>query len=214
MNKTLDLLLFFILLCDCSYGQKPQTFEESIRIEIEDKNSAYFYPNLISKIRTQPDKITQEEIKYLYYGQIYNSGTGLAFLENPDEGYFRKAVMRSNCKKAVKYGYSIFDKSPVSLTALMHLNNCRKKLNLPDQSYFLDHRLKLILDVILSTGDGRTKDTAIKIANIEDDYIVKGVLGFLDGVESLDFKDNKAFSVWTKDGQKLYFEDSWSYKYK
>jgi hypothetical protein len=214
MNKTLGILIVLTLISKFSFGQKTQTFEENIRLAIEDKNSIFFYPNLINKIKTQPDKISKEEMQHLYYGQIYKSGTGLAFLDNPDEGNFRKAVMQNRCKKVIKIGNSIIEKSPVSLTTLMHINNCRQSLKQPDQTYFLDSRLKLILDVILSTGDGKSKETAIKIANIEDDYIVKGVLGFLGGTETLDIADNKSFSVWTKDGEKIYFEDSWNYKYK
>ena len=214
MNKTLGILTVLILACKFSFAQKTHTFEENIRLAIEDKNSIYFYPNLINKIKTQPDQITKEEMQYLYYGQIYKSGTGLSFLDNPEEGNFRKAVMQKRCKKVIKIGYTLIEKSPVSLTTLMHTNNCRQSLNLPDQTYYLDSRLKLILDVILSTGDGKTKETAIKIANIEDDYIVKGVLGFLGGKETLHVADNKSFSIWSKDDEKIYFEDSWAYKYK
>jgi len=49
--------------------------------------------------------------------------------------------------------------------------------------------------------------SAIKIVNMEDDYILKGVLGFLGGKENLGFENNSAYSIWEKKGQKLYFED-------
>ena len=71
----------------------------------------------------------------------------------------------------------------------------------------------MVLEVIFEIGDGKTKESAIKIANIEDDLILKGILGFKNGEESLESSNNKVFSVWENGDRKIYFEDSWNYKY-
>ena len=64
-----------------------------------------------------------------------------------------------------------------------------------------------LLEAIFSTGDGKSLKTAIKIASIEDDYIIKGVLGFFGGNEIHDSEKGHAYSIWEKGKQKLYFED-------
>ena len=101
--KTLNLVLLIILFTNISFGQKTDsinTFEQNIRLEIENESSQYYYPKLLSKIKSEPTKITKEDIKYLYYGQIFKKGTGLSFLDNSnDEEKFRKALMKNSCKK-------------------------------------------------------------------------------------------------------------------
>ena len=214
--KTHNLVLFIILFTNISFGQKIEsknTFEQNIRLEIENESSQYYYPKLLNKIKIEPTKITKEDIKYLYYGQIFKKGTGLSFLDNSnDEEKFRKALMQNSCKKVLKFGYLNLLENPVQLTTLIPLNYCRLKLKDHD-TYYLDARVAMVLEVIFETGDGKTKESAIKIANIEDDLILKGILGFKNGEESLESSNNKVFSVWENEDQKIYFEDTWNYKY-
>ncbi len=67
-----------------------------------------------------------------------------------------------------------------------------------------------LLDAIFSEGTGQSPETAIKVVDIEDEHILKGVLGFLGGTEGLYFNDNfpgRVFNVWNLGEQKLYFEE-------
>jgi hypothetical protein len=80
-----------------------------------------------------------------------------------------------------------------------------------DTEYFIDKRILLLLDAIFSTGDGKTKETAIKIANFEDDIVLKEIMHFVGGNEYMEIGDNKACSLWRKDDKSLYFEDIWAY---
>ena len=205
----------FIFLTSISYAQKSQdsiTFEEKIKLEIENPSSQFFYPNLLTKINTLPESISKEEIKFLYYGQIYKKGTGLSFLDNPNEDNFRKAVMQNNCTKILKLGYLNLEKNPVELTTLIPICDCQLKRKTTD-SHYLNTRLKMVLETIFDTGNGYSKETAIKIANIEDDLVIKEILKFKGGKETFETLNNRIFSVWDNGNEKIYFEDSWNYKY-
>ncbi|WP_333575432.1 DUF4919 domain-containing protein [Sphingobacterium sp.] len=213
--KTLNLMLILMFLNTLLYAQKNQIsyeFEERIKTEIENPSSQYFYPNLLNKITTEPEKISSEEIKFLYYGQIYKKGSGLAFLDNPNEDSFRKAVIKNNCSKILKLGYSNLAKNPVELSTLIPVCGCQQKKGTTDNNY-LGARLKMVLETIFETGDGKTKETAIKIANVEDDLWVNGILGFKGDKESFEASNGRIFSVWENGKEKIYFEDSWNYKY-
>ena len=183
------------------------------KIEIENKNSQYFYQTLLIKIKNDPNNITKEDIKYLYYGQIYKIGTGLSFLDNPEDEDFRKAVYQNNCKRILKYGYKNLEKNPVELTTLVPICGCQIERKI-DDSNNLDKRLKMVLESIFETGDGKTKETALKIANIEDDLVLNGILGIKNSKESFEILKNRVFSVWKNENKTIYFEDSWNYKYK
>ncbi|MEO5777714.1 MAG: DUF4919 domain-containing protein [Flavobacterium sp.] len=213
--KRFNQVVIFIFLTLSSYAQKNQdsiTFEEKIKLEIENPSSQYFYPNLLNKINTIPESISKEDLKFLYYGQIYKKGSGLSFLDNPNEDNFRKAVMQNNCNKIIKLGYLNLEKNPVELTTLVPVCECQLKRKTTD-SYYLNARLKIVLETILDTGDGHSKETAIKIANIEDDLLLKEILEFKGGKETFETLNNRIFSVWDNGNEKIYFEDSWNYKY-
>jgi len=214
-NTKIFLLFFYSLTFGFTFGQTNETsktFNSKIKDLVKDSSSQFYYPTLLNKIKSQPNSITKEEIYYLYYGQLFQTKRkGLTFVDNPEYGDFMKNIVGKKCNKAIPLGYKILNRSPVQLTTLLHTNICLKDAEQKD-TMNLTNRYQLLLDAILSTGDGSTKETAIKIANSEDDEIIKGAMGFLGGQEMLDTGNNKAFSVWTKDGKKLYFEDIWAYE--
>lgn len=207
--KLLTCVLFII----CSLNLYPQTndsldFKENIKRIVNDSTSEFYYPKLIEQMKKHPAEMSTQEYYYLYYGQIFQKGHKiLSFIANPERGPFDQAVYKGKCKKALGFGLTILDRNPVELTVLLHLSNCMNESGNADTTYFFQQRFMSLLGAIFSTGDGKSLETAIKIVNMEDDYILKGVLGFLGGEEQLEFENNRAYSVWTKDGNKLYFED-------
>lgn len=174
---------------------------------IKNSNSIFYYPKLLEKIRTQPAELNIEDCFYLYYGQIFQKEhKAISFVANPERLEFDKAVMKGNCSKVLELGNIILERTPFDLTVLLNVCTCIRKKGIPDPKYF-DQRFKNTLSAILLTGDGKSKKTAIRIVNVEDDYVLKGVLGFLGGEEKLGFETNHSYSIWEKGNQKLYFED-------
>ncbi|MDR0830270.1 MAG: DUF4919 domain-containing protein [Prevotellaceae bacterium] len=190
-------------------GETQNNFILEIKQVVTDTNSLFYYPLLLEKVLNNADEITVMDCFYLYYGQIFQQNyVALSFIANPERVAFDRAAMNGNCKKTIQLGKIILARNPVDLTVLLHTSVCiDKQKKYIDNDYF-PQRFKNLLSAIFLTGDGKTKETAIKIVNIEDDYVLKGVLGFLGGTESLDFSiKNHAYSVWTKNGVNLYFED-------
>lgn len=213
--KILNLTILLIIYTNLIFAQtepKPLSFEEKIKLEINDASSQYYYPNLLNKINSEPEKISKEDIRHLYYGQIYQKGTGLSFIDHPDIENFRKAVAKSNCKSILKLGQIILHDRPVELTTLVPTSSCQTEEK--TENKYLNTRLKKLLDVTFETGDGKSRETAIKISNIEDDFILKEILGFKGGRETHETIGGKVYSVWINKKQKIYFEDCWSYKYQ
>jgi len=214
-------ILFFSLLSFITFGIYAQgnnsiDFHSKIKLAVTDPTSQYFYPNLLEKVKTNPADITEEDCFYLYYGEVFQTsykriGGGLSFLRNPERTDFDRAAMNGNCKKVIRLGKIMLDRNPVDLTVLLHTTICIEKQKKYIDDDYIAQRFRNLLTAIFSTGDGRTKETAIKVTSPEDDYVLKGVLGFLGGEEKHIFDDTGAytiaFSVWEKNGVKLYFED-------
>jgi hypothetical protein len=201
-------LFIFIVFKQTGFAQP--SFVTGIKTIVTDNSSMYYYPTLLDKIRSQPDSMTKEDLYYLYYGQLCQPGhMRLSFQANPESAEFQRFAMNGRCKKAIPVGLTILDRSPVDLTTLLMMSGCLK--GQADTVYFIDKRILLLLDAIFATGDGRTKETAIKIANCEDDLVLKEIMHFAGGTEYMDSGGNKSCSLWRKDDKSLYFEDVWAY---
>lgn len=210
--KQITFLCFLFFVTSVSFAQETDSidFQLAVKYVVTDSMSQFFYPRLIEKVKNNPVDITEKDCYYLYYGQIFQptyKPIGLSFLRNPEYKDFEKAAMNGNCKKVIVLGKIMLERTPVDLTVLLHTSVCiRKQKKYTDTDYF-PQRFENLLSAIFSTGDGKTKETAIKIVSVEDDYVLKGILGFLGGQEKLMSDNNRVYSVWERGSAKLYFED-------
>ena len=172
--------------------------------------SAYYYPKLEDKVKNNKSEMTTEECYYLYFGRLFkNKHKGLPFLASSERMDFDKAIAKGNCNKIIKSGIPLLENNPVDLTVLFHTCKCMKDKK--DERWEEYNTLfTKLLDAIFSEGTGQSPETAIKIIDIEDEYIIKGVLGFVGGTEGLYMNESlpgRVFNVWSLGGQKLYFEE-------
>jgi hypothetical protein len=202
--KSIQLL---ILLLSSLVGFCQNNFMTDIGNAVKDSNSQFYYPTLLEKVKSEPQNLTVEDCKHLYYGQLFQEGDKTLTMTIPGRMEFDQLTRTGKCKKAVGIGFDILKDNPVELTTLLHTISCMDKRKNEDSEFHLDHRFRRTLDAILSTGDGRTLETAIQLVNLDDDLIIKGILGFLGGDEQLKFENERSYSVWTKGAQSLYFED-------
>lgn len=201
------LILLIFIASTFSQEQNLPSFNNEIKSVVSDSSSIYYYPKLLKKVNQQPSELKITEIYYLYYGQIFQPDYNVfGYLMDNNQAVFRRAVMSYNYKKAISSGIKIISKFPVDLTTLLHLNICMEKKNVPDSTYFVNLRYHLLMEAILSTGNGKSKDLAIKVINIEDESVIKGAIGFLGGKTYIESTPNHAYDVWEVDNKKLYFE--------
>ena len=218
---TLILLLGFVV----SYGQVTDStnivvadstyqvytdFTHIVYNMVNNPASAYYYPKLEDKVKNNKSEMTTEECYYLYFGRLFkNKHKGLPFLASSERMDFDKAIAKGNCNKIIKSGIPLLENNPVDLTVLFHTCKCMKDKK--DERWEEYNTLfTKLLDAIFSEGTGQSPETAIKIIDIEDEYIIKGVLGFVGGTEGLYMNENlpgRVFNVWSLGGQKLYFEE-------
>ncbi|MCC8147098.1 MAG: DUF4919 domain-containing protein [Bacteroidales bacterium] len=210
MKRIIFIFSCWICLSTIIVAQDSETsFLSEIKSITTDSTSIYYYPALLDKAKNEPGKLDSADCFYLYYGIIFQPkfSSIMSVTLHPERPEFEKAAMKGNCKKVIKLAKVMLERNPVDLTVLLHTSICvQKSKNKGDEEY-IPKRFEFVLDAIFSTGDGRSKETAIKISNIEDEYVLKGIIGFLGGKETLEVDGNASYSVWEKDGDKLYFED-------
>ena len=216
MKKTF-LIIFLLLGFIIAIGQTADStytvstdFKHIVFNVVSDSNSDYYYPKLEGKVKNSMSELTAIECYYLYYGRLFkNEHKGLPFLASSERMDFDKALAKGNCTKIIKLGIPLLENNPVDLTVLLH--TCRCMNDKKDERWEEYNTLfTKLLDAIFSEGTGQSPETAIKVVDIEDEYIIKGILGFIGGTEGLYMNENlpgRVFNVWSLGGQKLYFEE-------
>ena len=216
MTKILKIALLLLVATSLfanAQTTKKSDFLQQMKESVQDSTSNFYYSKLLKKIESNPGSVSEQEIYYLYYGQItLKKPKGLPMLMDDYEQQleFRKAAMKGNKKKTLSLGLLLLKDNPAEITTLMHTLTALKELKKPDDN-FLEKRFQLLLKAILSTGDGNSNETPIKIANVEDDYIIKGILNFKSNDEVIEQYNGVLLSVWKNAEGKLYFEDTWAY---
>jgi len=200
--------LFLSILILVSSNVLSQSFCEEIKSVVTDSTSQYFYPLLLEKVKNNPEKIDEADCYYLYYGQVFQSNFrplgSIGYQERMD---LEIAMRNESYNKVIRLGKILLERNPVDLTSLLYTAMCIDKKKKYIDNEYIAQRYSNLLSAIFFTGDGKTKETAIKIVCMEDDYVLKGVLGLLGGKEQLMFDNNKSYSVWVKNDKKIYFED-------
>lgn len=221
--KKIATIIILLLGFAISYGQEVDSATDSIPTDptynvatdfnhiiysmVSDTASDFYYPKLDYKIKNNKSELTVEDCYYLYYGRLFkNTHKGLPFLASNERMDFDKAVAKGNKKKIINLGVQLLESNPVDLTVLLHTCKCMQENNDERHEEYSAIFTKL-LDAIFSEGTGQSQENAIKVIDHEDEYILKGVLGFIGGTEGLGFDGGKVFCVWTKGENKIYFEE-------
>jgi hypothetical protein len=154
--------------------------------------------------------MTRDDYLFLYYGQVLQTGhnTNMGYMAIPKSMDFFRQLQKRDKRTAIKIGCEILKEHPLELTILSNTLLCMKEEKYED-SFFLKSRYELVTTAILRTGDGKSANTAFKIASIPDENVIKGIVGFIGGKDNLLLADtlNRIFNVWTKGDKQLFFQE-------
>jgi hypothetical protein len=121
-------------------------FKSYIKMLTTDSTSDFYYPRLINKIKNKPSEINMGDCFFLYYGRIFQNGSGLlSLLTNPERPDFDKAAMNGNCRKVIKLGEIMLDRNPVDLTVLTHVQHCIREKGYVDTTAYFEQRFKSLI---------------------------------------------------------------------
>ncbi|MEI7724879.1 MAG: DUF4919 domain-containing protein [Bacteroidota bacterium] len=205
----LAMLMMVFGVSAWSQEREAVSFIDVIKTLVADTGSVFFYPKLLQKVKDHPEALTETDVQYLYYGQVFNIGfTKRPFL-SADQDILEQYMRSSRKKKVIEFGTEILKKYPVDLTTLLWVSTCLKDKRLPDTTYFFDKRYRLLLAAILGTGNGKSCETAIVVTDMTDEFILKGVLGYLGGTDGILPSKHKygAVCVWDTPKGKIFFEE-------
>ncbi|NHM04282.1 DUF4919 domain-containing protein [Flavobacterium celericrescens] len=220
MKKLLTLVL--TILSFTAYSQELK-FEKpnynKIEKEIEKKSSSYYYEKLKEKFNSSDSTMTLEEKRHLYYGFSFQKEYSSSYHNKANDSLMnilnKEDYSTDDFKKIIEFGNQILSENPFDLRVLNYQLYAYEKMQEKDNYMKKLTQFTIIVDAILSSGDGTSKENAIYVINVSHEYDILNIIGFEFGgsqsliagqYDYLKVKENK-FKI---DG--LYFDISPSIK--
>ena len=210
------LIIASLLVMDsCSSSKKATTRKgdasvtanapdyKQIKKEINSKDSEFYYPELLRRFQAADTTLSLEQVRHFYYGAAtmpeYNPYRFSLLRE------LNEALEKGNLQEADSIIERQLADDPTNLQFYEH------KMMLKTEQFGRDSKeandaffqVFMLSSAILSSGDGLSKETAIYVINIADEYAIMTLYGLSLKMQSLIMVD----------GQKLDQMDLESNKY-
>ena len=154
------------------YGQKISNVDfDEIKFEIQNSQSNYYYPLLIERFLDFDTSFTETEFRYIYYGSIYSDYYS-PYRTSDNEKRFIEKFNQKKFEEAITYGNEVLKENPVNLRFLFRMFICYQELHDITTAYQYASMYYPLLNVILHSGDGRSKQTAFVVVSVSDEYVI------------------------------------------
>jgi hypothetical protein len=187
MKSTLTILIFAFLLQNVT--AQNQEFKApdytSLKSIIIDKNSEYYYPKLLERYNDSDTTLTLQDFSILYYGFLFTDSYApyghSDYIDSLKPILDRDTLYVSDYKMIIRYESLILNEFPFNLRDLNILSYCYAQIGdslASDLTYF---KLDMLINTILSTGDGKKEESGWHVISVSHEYDILGVLGFRFG---------------------------------
>lgn len=197
-------------------AQKPEFKApdyDAIQKNIEDKNSEFYYPNLLKKLKASDTLITGDQYRHLYFGQTFQKNyspykTGKNF-EEMSKFYRGEDITDKDLPRGLKLFREALEENPLDLRAmnyLAYLYHLTKDEAMAKKTSINFHGL---LGAILSSGDGLKCETGFHVISVSHEYVLMNMFELESQAQSYDGKCD--YQKFEKDKYKipgLYFNVS------
>lgn len=153
-----------------------------IRENITQSRSPLFYPALVERFNRADTTLTNEQIRHLYYGYqfqpTYTPYSTSAYADSI-QGVFnqKQKLTEADYHKVLRFSDSVLIQNPFDFRMMNYQLFALKELKKQTDFNRRFYQANALLDAILSTGDGMSKETAIWVIYVSNEYDLLRLLG-------------------------------------
>lgn len=180
------LLLLLVLMSSNISMAQEQGFTKpdynGIRKAIQQPNTPLFYKRLMERFHEGDSSMTLQQKRHLYYGFIHQ--THYRPYHRSEYGdSLRQAVKTIKeliplQNKILKYTDAMLQENPFDLQAITYQMNLLDVLGKTQTLNKRRAQMHIIFDAIVSTGDGKSKETAYYVIFTAHEYALLSALGY------------------------------------
>lgn len=192
MKKYICALLLLLAFIKAHSQTDEVTKPDYVLIEknVTNKNSPYFYKKLFNRYTAADSTMTIEDKRHLYYGYSFQKEYS-PYERSGAETELRELLTQDEAgtedlEKIISLTDKIQKQFPFSLRVKEYRIYCFKELGQTEAAAKEYMQASYIIDAILSTGEGTSKESCFYIINTSNEYEIIDLLGFeFDGEQSL-----------------------------
>lgn len=159
----------------------PPDYSE-IEKRIAESHTPFYYPKLVERFNSADTTLTIDQIRHLYYGyqfqKTYSPYASSDYKDSIQQVFKQKNdLSESDYLKVLRYSDSVLYQNPFDFRMMNYqlfaLKALKKQVDFDKRFY----QANALLDAILSTGDGLSKETAIWVIFVSNEYDLINLLG-------------------------------------
>lgn len=193
---------------------------EAIKEEIENEDSKYNYATLMERYRAGDSTLSLEAARHLYYGYRFQPGYspyGNSEAENDIKSMLAEDTLSNKTlEDIVERSKEGLAEEPFNFRLLNIQLYAMEQLGDTMKMYRAINQYNTIVDAILSSGDGLTRETAYYVIKVSHEYALLRALGFQFGGQQSLYEHRYDYLTLAEndyDIEGLYFEISASMDY-
>jgi hypothetical protein len=189
MKKLAIILLFFSIGFSMFAQDEFKAIDyKAIEKNIKDPSSPYYYPQLMERYNRGDSTLTTEEMRHLYFGYVfqpvYNPTDTSVYNNSLMEILSKTSFSESDYREILKNADALLAEDPFNIRAINAKLLVYAQKNDVEQYKKLIAQRKIIMDAVLSSGDGLTKKTAFYVIKVPHEYDLLSMFGYKYGGQS------------------------------
>ncbi len=178
-------LLAFVFCPSFLFGQLISKVDfDEVKRAVEDENSEYYYPKMQERVLRLDTTFRGTDYFYLYYGFVFQekyNPYGMA----TNEETFMELVKNGAYQEAIPYGITVLAEKPASTSINYYMLLCHHKLEHADTAQWYADIYFSLLDVIYTSGDGKSMESAYVVTEVADEYQIMADLDVMSTSQAL-----------------------------
>lgn len=181
----LFLLISAGAFCQTEEFSKPDY--KQIEKNAGDKKSPLYFNTLFERYQKADSTMTIEEKRHLYYGysfqEVYAPYSISEHYEELNQILQKKDADKKTFEKLIKVSAKVLKDFPFSIRIKEYRIYAFKQLGKYKEARAEEIQASIIIDAILSTGDGTSQANSFHVINTSNEYEILDILGFRFGGE-------------------------------
>lgn len=182
MLKQFSFLFLFLIsgffFCQSKEYEAPNY--KVIQKNIENKDSEYYYPKLMDKLKANDTLITNDQYKHLYFGYTFQKDYHpykTSENEKKLNSYFQKKdLKKSDYAEIIKISNAALNDFPLNLRVMNFLAYIYHLDGNEAMAKKVSHNFYGLFGAIFSSGDGRDCTTGFHVITVSHEYVVMNIL--------------------------------------
>ena len=171
-----------------------------IKKAVNTKGGEFYYPELLRRFEAADTTLTSEQLYYLYYGTATRSDHNpykLIKYKEINEALSGDKITEENRRKAAQIIESELQSDPTNLRLHFYKQMVYSNLYGHESEEYHDavFQVRALLSAIMASGDGRSKETAIHVISVTDEYGFMEILGVSPKMQSLIHDKDQSYDL-------------------